>query len=137
MMMSVNEVMANYDTNITNISKKSGISKTTLSNAFKRPINTWTIRILNGVATAINESPEKLLHLLQGDQYSLTIDDQARTIQGVKIPDPATYQNIKFTVKSNVMEGWQPSCTDIEELKAFAETSHPELGQKFKEIFGD
>ena len=136
-MMSVNEVMANYDTNITNISEKSGISKTTLSNAFKRPINTWTIRILNGVATAINESPEKLLYLLQGDQYSLTIDDQAQTIQGVKIPDPATYQNIKFTVKSNVMEGWQPSRTDIEELKAFAGTSHPELGQKFKDIFGD
>ena len=136
-MMSVNEVMANYDTNITNISHKSGISKTTLSNAFKRPISTWTIRILNGVATAINESPEKLLHLLQGDQYSLTIDDQAQTIQGVKIPDPEIYRNIKFSVKNNVMEGWQPSRADIEDLKAFAEISHPELNQRFKEIFGE
>lgn len=136
-MMSVNEVMANYDTNLTDIAHKSGISKTTLSNAFKRPISTWTIRILNGVATAINESPEKLLHLLQDDQYSLTIDDQSQTIQGVKIPDSVTYQDIKFTVKNNAMEGWRPSRSDIEELKAFAETSHPELQQRFKEIFGE
>ena len=74
---------------------------------------------------------------MQGDQYSLTIDDQAQTIQGVKIPDPEIYRNIKFSVKNNVMEGWQPSRADIEELKAFAEISHPELNQRFKEIFGE
>ena len=136
-MMTINEVMTNYDTNLSDIAYKSGISKTTLSNAFKRPITTWTIRILNGVATAINEPPEKLLHLLQGEQYSLIINDQEQSIQGVKIPDLTTYQNIKFTVKNNVMEGWQPSRSDIEELKVFAESSHPELEQKFKEIFGE
>lgn len=136
-MMTINEVMANYDTNLSDIAYKSGISKTTLSNAFKRPITTWTIRILNGVATAINETPEKLLHLLQGEQYSLIINDQEQAIQGVKIPDLTTYRNIKFTVKSNVMEGWKPSRSDIEELKVFAESSHPELEQKFKEIFGE
>lgn len=136
-MMTVNEIMTNYDTNLSDIAHKSGISKTTLSNAFKRPISTWTIRILNGVATAVNETPEKLLQLLQGDQYSLVINDQEQTIQGVKIPDSTTYQNIKFTVKSNVMEGWKPSRSDIEELKSFTATSHPELEQKFKDIFGE
>lgn len=70
-------------------------------------------------------------------RYSLIIDDQKQTIQGVKIADPVAYRNIKFTVKSNVMEGWQPSYSDIEELKTFAETSYPDLGQKFQKIFED
>lgn len=35
------------------------------------------------------------------------------------------------------MEGWQPSYSDIEELKTFAETSYPDLGQKFQKIFED
>jgi hypothetical protein len=135
--MLIDEVMTNYNTNLSDIAHKSGISKTTLSNAFKRPINTWTIRILNGVAKAINETPEKLLHLLQGDQYSLVINDHEQSIQGVKIPDLPTYRNVKFTVKSNVMEGWRPSRSDIEELKVFTEISHPELDQKFKDIFGE
>ncbi|MBB1063424.1 hypothetical protein [Limosilactobacillus fastidiosus] len=70
-------------------------------------------------------------------QFSLIIDDQSQSIQGVKFPDRAIYQNIKFVVKSNVMEGWQPTSADIEELKAFMENGHPELEQQFKTIIGD
>lgn len=69
-------------------------------------------------------------------QLSLIIDDQSQSIQGVKIPDRAIYQNIEFVVKSNVMEGWQPTSADIEELKSFMETEHPKLEHQFKTIFG-
>lgn len=135
-MMTINELMDNYHVNLTMISKKSGISKTTLSNAFKRPITSWTIRILNGVAASLDETPEKTLSLLQGNKFKLDIDDKHQTIQGVHIPDHSTFLDIKFTVKNNVMEGWEPTREDIESLKAFAETQYPELEQKFNKIFG-
>lgn len=136
-MMTIGEVQASYDTNLADIASKSGISKATLSRAFNRPVSTWTIQILNRVAAAINESPEKLLRLLQDDRYLLAINDQAQTIQGVRIPDLTTYRNVKFVVKSNVMEGWQPHYSDVKGLTEFTEAAHPELEQKFKDIFGD
>ena len=130
-MMTIGEVQASYDTNLADIASKSGISKATLSRAFNRPVSTLTIQILNGVAAAINESPEK------DDRYLLAINDQAQTIQGVRIPDLTTYRNVKFVVKSNVMEGWQPHYSDVKGLTEFTEAAHPELEQKFKDIFGD
>lgn len=135
--MTITEIMDSYGVNLTEIADQSGISKTTLSNAFKRSTDSWTIRILNGVALAINETPSKVLSLLQGNQYNLNIDDQKQTIQGVKIEDPKNYRSIKFVVKSNVMEGWQPDRSDIEDLKAFSNISHPELEAEYKEIFGE
>lgn len=135
--MKINEIMDSYGVNLTDIAEQSGISKTTLSNAFKRSTDSWTIRILNGVALALNETPSKVLVLLQGDHYRLQINDQDQTIQGVHITDPDDYRNIKFAVKNNVMEGWRPTRADIEDLKAFIGVPHPELETEYRETFGE
>lgn len=135
--MIISEIIERYDTSLATIAQKSGISKAKLRTAFDHPVDTWTIQFLNNVAAAINERPDKLLRLLQDEHYSLTIDDQHQAIQGVGISDPINYQNIKFTVKSNVMEGWHPSHSDIEAVKEFTQSRHPNLEQKFKDIFED
>ena len=134
--MTITEIMNNYQVNLTDIANRSGISKTTLSNAFNRPFETWTIRIQDGVARAVNETPEQILILLQGRKYQLNIDDKSQTIQGVQINDSRTYQAIKFTVINNAMEGWEPVSEDIQELVAFAQTDHPEIEERYKDIFG-
>lgn len=134
--MTITEIMNNYRVNLTDIANRSGISKTTLSNAFNRPFETWTIRILNGVARAVNETPEQILILLQGRKYQLNIDDKSQTIQGVHINDSRTYQAVKFSVINNAMEGWEPVSEDIQELVAFAQTDHPEIEERYKDIFG-
>lgn len=36
-----------------------------------------------------------------------------------------------------MMEGWEPTKKDVEELKAFSQVDHPVLDQEFKRIFGD
>ena len=34
------------------------------------------------------------------------------------------------------MEGWEPVSEDIQELVAFAQTDHPEIEERYKDIFG-
>lgn len=133
MMVPIKELLASHNTNLTKVSHKSRINEATL----KQPINTWTIHVLNSVAKAINEAPETVLYLLQDESFALAVSDQSQIIQGVKFSDSETYRNIKFIAKSNIMEGWHPFHADINELKEFTATNHPELGQKFNDIFGD
>ena len=41
----------------------------------------------------------------------LKIDDQAQTIQGMKISDPDLYKKIRFIVQDNHLEGWAANRT--------------------------
>lgn len=134
--MTITEIMNHYQVSLTDIANRSGISKTTLSNAFNSSYETWTIKILNGVAKAVSETPEKILVLLQGRKYQLNIDDNLQIIQGVHIPDPKIYRSVKLAVINNAMEGWQPESEDIRELLVFANNTHPEIEKRYNDIFG-
>lgn len=135
--MKVQEIMKQYDVTLSEIAHHSGISKTTLSGAFNRPVESWSIRILNGVAKALHESPSDLLKELQEEQYEFKFDDEEQTIMGVKFEDEFDYQAAKFAIYNNVIEGWEPTKEDVAELKAFGEVEHPELESKMHRIFGE
>ena len=49
--------------------------------------------------------------------FTFNVDKEKHTIQGVKIPDDLFFA-IYFSVRVNVMEGWQPTVHDIEKLVA-------------------
>lgn len=136
-MTAINEIMEEYGISVAEISRKSGISKRVLQSNFTQPVEEWPIKVLNAIALTVNESPENILHLLQGDLFSLEINDEQQLIQGVSIPDLTLYQSIKFAVKNNILEGWQPYREEIQELITFADSSQPGLEQRFKVIFGD
>ena len=63
----------------------------------------------------------------------LKIDDQAQTIQGMKISDPDLYKKIRFIVQNNHLEGWQPTEQEINDL-VHDET---DLSEDYYPIFGE
>lgn len=67
--------------------------------------------------------------------YELTIDDEQQIIQGIVIPDKEMYQQIRFVIENNHLEGWQPSKKDVEWLLKNAVNPDPELIKEYKKIF--
>ena len=49
--------------------------------------------------------------------FTFDVNKEECTIQGVKIPDDIFFA-VYFSVRVNVMEGWQPTAHDIEKLVA-------------------
>ena len=51
------------------------------------------------------------------NSFIFDVNKKEPTIQGVKIPDDLFFA-VYFSVRVNVMEGWQPTAHDIEKLVA-------------------
>ena len=102
---------------LTDVANVANIGLSTLSTAVKRPVDTWSLRIINGLARALYMQPGELVNRIQDVPFELDVNDQKQTIQGVFISDSTQYKQIKFVVNSTVMEGWEPDVKDIERLK--------------------
>ncbi|MEO5285928.1 helix-turn-helix domain-containing protein [Limosilactobacillus allomucosae] len=136
-METIQEILQKNNLTQSDVARASGISLATINQAIKKPVSSWSIRILNAIAEVLHQSPGKLLDRLQKSQYSLEINDQYQTIQGVKINDLELYQNIRFVVQNNVLEGWEPTTEDILFLVDSAEHPDPKLEKEYQEIFGN
>ncbi|MCT3055772.1 XRE family transcriptional regulator [Leuconostoc citreum] len=113
---------------LTDVANVANIGLSTLSTAVKRPVDTWSLRIINGLARALYMQPGELVNRIQDVPFELDVNDQKQTIQGVFISDSTQYKQIKFVVNSTVMEGWQPDVKDIERLKL--EAANPNSRRK-------
>ncbi|QGF41143.1 helix-turn-helix domain-containing protein [Limosilactobacillus gastricus] len=121
----------------TMIAETSGISLATINQTLNRPIDSWSIKILDAVAKPLYMSAGQLLDIINPSKFELETNDDLMTIQGVKIDNYEMYQQIRFAVENNVMEGWEPTKQDIEDLLRFAHNPDPEYIARYKEIFGD
>ncbi|MCH3904309.1 MAG: helix-turn-helix transcriptional regulator [Lactobacillus sp.] len=119
------------------ISEKSHVPFSTLNNAAKKPIENWSIRVLNAFATGLNKSASDLLEILQPQNYQLNIDNRNQTIQDVFIPDKELFQQIRFVVESEHLEGWNPTSKDIKYLLNAAKNPDPKMVAEAKDLFGD
>lgn len=133
----INNILDNQHLSLGDISKKSGVALSTLKNAAKKPIENWSIRVLNAFAEGLDTKPTKLLGELQPDGYSLKIDNKKQTIQDVYIPDKEQFQQIRFVVESEHLEGWNPTKKDIEYLLDEAINPDPKLDDEIDKVFGD
>ncbi|MGN1271526.1 MAG: helix-turn-helix domain-containing protein [Lactobacillus sp.] len=122
---------------IDDIANKSGISKRTLQDAYKKTIDNWEIRVLNAFATGLEVTPAELLNMLQPVKYELKIDNSAQTIQSVYIADKQTFQNIRFTVEMEHMEGWKPTREDIEYLLNEIKIPDTKIEAQIEKMFGE
>ena len=50
---------------------------------------------------------------------------------------PSSYQQVRFAVESNVLEGWEPTATDVRRLKESAENPDDEILMEIEQLFGD
>lgn len=137
MISVVDNYMKNKGITITDIAKASGISISTLSNAFKKPVANWSIRILNGLAATTFDDPAQVLTELQPRPFKYVVDDDKQTIQGFHIEDPHLFWVVEAAVHNSVMEGWQPTKADIMDTYRVITEPQPELERDFKQIFGD
>lgn len=60
---------------------------TTLRSSITKPIEKWSIRVLNAFAKSLDKSAGDLLNILEPKEYSFEIDNDNQTIQGVFIRD--------------------------------------------------
>lgn len=112
---TVKQLLRDNHLTLRNISEQSSISETTLSSTFSRPVDSWSVRILKALANALNLRIDELDEKLSAKPFTLDVDEEKHMIQGVKIPDDLFF-SIYSSVNFNVMEGWQPSAHDIENL---------------------
>ena len=66
--------------------------------------------------------------------FTFNVDKEKHTIQGVKIPDDLFFA-IYFSVRVNVMEGWQPTVHDIEKLVARVQQLDPALDEEINNLW--
>lgn len=115
--------LKNNDLTINNLSKKTGLSTSTLSNTFNRPLKTWKFVIFQSLAKATDTTPDRIVRELQPTSWKLNINDKKQTIQGYKIHNSKVFQKVEFTVMNERFEGWKPNYSDIKKL-AFS-YNHP------------
>lgn len=132
----VNILKANNIT-VSFVAQESGLDVAQVGAALKRPVATWSIQILNAFADALAERPGELLDQLQDLPFQLQTDDDQLMIQRVRFSNRSSYQQVRFAVESNVLEGWKPTAKEIRLLKEAAETPDTEMQTEIKRLFGD
>lgn len=133
----VEQYLSAHAISLQKISKTSGVALSTLSAALNKPIENWSVRILNAVSQTTGERPSEVLQQLQPENFELELDDEQLTIQGVQFDDEYTYANVLNAVLSNVYEGWQPTMQDVQRGKDLLTTPDPELAARYAEIFNE
>lgn len=71
------------------------------------------------------------------DYGNLKIDDTNQIIQDVHIADKEIFQQIRFVVVNNHLEGWMPTSNDVKHLMDEAQNTHSELNKEYDKIFGE
>ena len=139
-MESIQEILRQNNITPTELARLSGQSLATINETINKPVDSWTVNVLTAIANAINMPAGDLLNRLQDtseDHYELLIDRDARTVQGVKIADPETFDIVSFVAQNNALAGWQPSASDIKMLVETANHPDPAEVERIEKIWNE
>lgn len=130
----VKQLLKDNSLTLRDISEQSSISETTLSSTFSRPIDTWPVRVLKVLAKSLNLRIDELDAKLSAKSFTLDVDKDKHMIQGVKVPNDLFF-SVYSSVNFNVMEGWQPSANDIENLVNQLQQSDVTLDEEINKLW--
>lgn len=130
----VKQLLKDNSLTLRDISEQSSISETTLSSTFSRPIDTWPVRVLKVLAKSLNLRIDELDAKLSAKSFTLDVDEDKHMIQGVKVPNDLFF-SVYSSVNFNVMEGWQPSANDIENLVNQMQQSDVTLDEEINKLW--
>lgn len=136
-MSAISTLLKQQNITLTKISKEFDIPRKVIQKALKQKPDAWSPKILNAFATSLDKTPGELVALLMPDAYVLEINDPNQTIQDVYIEDKETYQQIRFVVESEHLEGWEPTTTEVEFLLAQALEPNLDLQNEVDQIWGE
>ena len=132
---AISRLLKSRNINIVDVAKKSAVSASTLRKAAVRPLETWSVRVLNAFATGLNERAGDLLNMLQPKEYKLDINDEKQTIQGVYVSDKAMYLELRGVIEASHLEGWNPTKKDVEIVLDGVLNPDPEEVKEIMEIW--
>lgn len=130
-------LLSSRDLSLKKVAEKSDVSINTLKKSVHKPIESWSIRVLNAFAIGLDTSPGELLNTLEPTPYILNINDHEQTIQGVFIADKETFQQIRAVIEANHLEGWNPTASDVQDLLNSANNPNPDMVKRFNEIWNE
>lgn len=132
--VKVEQLLKDNSLTLRDISEQSLISETMLSSAFSKPIDTWSVRVLKALAKSLNLRIDELDAKLSAKPFTLDVDEDKHMIQGVKVPNDLFF-SVYSSVNFNVMEGWQPSANDIENLVNQMQQSDVTLDEEINKLW--
>ena len=112
MLSKISILLTNHHLTLKDISQSNSLMEKDLEEALNENPDNWSNAILSALSSSLNMRPGDLLELLD-PVYSLKINDTNQMIQGIYIEDPEMYEQIRFVVESEHLEGWQPDEEDI------------------------
>lgn len=136
MLSKISILLTNHKLTLEDISQNKHLAKQDLKEALNENPDNWSSAVLLALSSSLNMRPGDLLELLD-PVYSLKINDRNQMIQGIYIEDPEAYEQIRFVVESEHLEGWQPDEEDI--LRLLDETINPstKLQAEIDQIWGE
>lgn len=136
-MVTISELLNDKEISLSQVAQDSGIKESILKDALNEVPDLWTVKILKAFASTLDIKPGELLELVAPETYQLDIEDNKQMIQGVVIEDLETYQQIRFIVEDEHLEGWNPTTEEINFLVAEALEPNPDLQAEIDKIWGE
>ena len=130
---TINRLLKSKNIGFLEVAEKSAVSDSTLRKAAAKPLENWSVRVLNAFATALGLRAGDLLNMLQPKEYKLDINDKNQTIQGVYVSDKSMYLELRGVIEASHLEGWNPTKKDVEFVLDGVLNPDPE---EVKEIMG-
>ena len=136
MLSKISILLTNHHLTLKDISQSNSLMENDLEDALNENPDNWSSAILSSLSSSLNMRPGDLLELLD-PVYSLKINDTNQMIQGIYIEDPEMYEQIRFVVESEHLEGWQPDEEDILMLLDEAINPSKEIKSEIDRIWGE
>ena len=136
MLSKISILLTNHHLTLKDISQSNSLLEKDLEDALNYNLDNISSSILSALSSSLNMRPGDLLELLD-PVYSLKINDTNQMIQGIYIEDPEMYEQIRFVVESEHLEGWQPDEEDILMLLDEAINPSKEIKSEIDRIWGE
>ncbi|MBD5429518.1 helix-turn-helix transcriptional regulator [Lactobacillus sp.] len=136
-MVTISTLLNDKDISLAQVAQESGIKEDTLKAALNEIPDLWTVRVLKAFASTLEIKPGELLELVAPNVYQLQIEDDTQTIQGIVIPNLEIYQQIRFIIEAEHLEGWNPSPAEVNFLLTEALDPNPDLQVEIDDIWGE
>lgn len=136
MLSKISILLTNHQLTLKDISQNQHLAEQDLKKELNENPDNWSSSVLSALSSSLNMRPGDLLELLD-PVYSLKINDHHQMIQGIYIEDPEVYEQIRFVVESEHLEGWQPDEEDILRLLDEAINPSPKFQTEINRIWGE
>lgn len=136
MTATIKKLLNSQNLSLNDVATISNVPLTTLRSSITKPIEKWSIRVLNAFAKSLDKPAGDLLNMLEQKEYSLEIDNKNQTIQGVFIRDKFVFQEMRGVIEASHLEGFNPTAKDIEDIRNSVMNPDPQEVERIDKIWG-